>query len=215
MTYENLSWLLRTKMKLVLFFKIFKFYNKKLFKTLIYEIYFSIKYFKTGNYFRFQNIPGRTNTLPCSYYFIHKISQFVNKNEIKSTLDLGSGFGRITNFLDNTTKSKVSGYEIDKEVCDIAIKNKNKNVIIENKNVLKVNYENLEIECFIIVDLFDNEKDLENLVKKINSDTANHSKKNYFITINVAEEKMHIFKSYKLLKCTSAGKLKSIKFFSN
>ena len=203
------------KTKLMFFLTVFTLYKKKLFKILIYEIYFSIKYFKTGNFFRFQNVSKRTNTLPCPYYFIHKISQFVNKKKITNIIDLGSGFGRVTNYLNDTTKATIIGYEIDKEVCDIAIKNKKSNIIIENKDVLNVDYKNLNVECFIIVDLFHDEFDLKNLIKKIEHNIINLKKKIYFITININEKKMHIFKNYKLLKYTSAGQLRSIKFFSN
>ena len=43
----------------------------------------------------------------------------------------------------------------------------------------------------------------------------NLKKKIYFITININENKMHIFNNYKLLKLISAGQSRCIKFFSN
>ena len=61
--------------------------------------------------------------MPCPYYFIHKISQFVNKKQIINIVDLGSGFGRITNYLAETTQANILGYEIDKEAFNFSIKN--------------------------------------------------------------------------------------------
>ena len=40
----------------ILFFKILNVYKKKRLKILIYEIYFIIKYFKTGNLIKFRNL---------------------------------------------------------------------------------------------------------------------------------------------------------------
>ena len=102
----------------ILFFKLLNVYKKKRLKILIYEIFFSLKYFKTGNLIKFRNNSIMTDTIPCPYYFIHKISQFINKKKITSVIDLGSGYGRITNFLNDSTDATIHGYEIDKEVFD-------------------------------------------------------------------------------------------------
>ena len=203
------------KTKLTFIFKILKFYKKKIFKILIYEIYFSIKYFKTGNYIKLQKSSKKTDTIPCPYYFLHKISQFINKKKITNVIDLGSGFGRAVNYLDDTTKAFVVGYEDDKNVCDISVKNKNSNVTIKNEDILNIDYNNIEIECFIINNPFQNKIDFETLIKKIEFNIVNLKKKIYFISINVDEDKMDIFNNYKLIKSTSAGQSKHIKFFSN
>jgi len=203
------------KRKLIFFLTLLNSYKKKLFKILIYEIYFSIKYFKTGNFIKFQNSDRRTDTIPCAYYFIHKISQFINKKKITSVADLGCGYGRVTNSLSVTTKATIFGYEVDKEVSDISIKNKNNNVTIENKDILHIDYNNLKVECFIITDPFHNEADLEYLIKKIGLSRIDFTKKYYLIIINVDEKKMHIFNNYKLLKSTFASQSRCVKFFCN
>ena len=209
------------KNKLIFFFTICKngrfyisSYKKKFFKILIYEIYFSIKYFRSGNFIKFRNSDRKTDTLPCPYYFIHKISQFVNKRKITNIVDLGSGFGRITNFLSDTTEAAISGYEDDKEVCDVSITNRNSDVIIENKDVLNINYKNLTTECFIINDLFYHVVDLEFLKKKIEAGMNNLNKKYYLIIINTDEKKINIFNYYKLLKFTIAGKSRHVRFLA-
>ena len=80
----------------------------------------------SGNYYKIQNDNLRTDTIPCPYFFIQKISQFINKKKIRSLIDLGCGFGRITNFLSDSTNAAIYGYEVDNKVFDIAIKNKKK-----------------------------------------------------------------------------------------
>ena len=204
------------KINLIFFLTLFKLYKKKIFKIAIYEIYFSIKNFKSVNFIRLKNINRKTVTMPCPYYFIHKISKFVNKNQITNIVDLGSGFGRLTNYLSKATKATVSGYEINKDAFNFSIKNKTSNVTIENKDILNCDYKNLKAECFIINDPFHlDDSGLENLMKKIELDIVNLKKKIYFITININENKMHIFNNYKLLKLISAGQSRCIKFFSN
>ena len=129
-------------------------------------------------------------------------------------VDLGSGFGRLTNILSITTGAKILGYEIDKEVFDISIKNKNSSVIIENKDILDIDYKNLNVECYIITDPFHKEDDLKYLINKIEIYRLNKEKKFFLIIINVDEKKMHIFNNLKLLKFTSASQSRSVKFFS-
>ena len=114
-----------------------------------------------------------------------------------------------------TTNARILGYEVDKEVFDISIKNKNNNVTIENKDILHIDYNNLKVECFIITDPFHDEADLEYLIKKIGLSRINFTKKYYLIIINVDEKKMHIFNNHKLLKSTFASQSRCIKFFSN
>ena len=202
--------------KIFLFFlDIFNIYKKKRFKILTYEIYFALRYFKSGNYFKFRNHDKMTDTIPCPYYFIYKISKFINKEKINNLVDLGSGYGRLTNFLHDNTEASIWGYELDKDVFDISIKNKRENIIIENKNILDVDYKELKVDCFILNDPLHQKKDLEYLIKKIKVIESNLKKKYYLITININEEKMHIFNEYKLLKITSAGFSKNVKFFSN
>ena len=195
---------------------LFKLYKKKIFKITIYEIYFSIKYFKTANFIRLKNIDRNTVSMPCPYYFIHKISQFVNKKQIINIVDLGSGFGRITNYLAETTQANILGYEIDKEAFNFSIKNKNGNVTIKNVDILNCDYKSLQAECFIINDPFHlNDSGLESLIRKIQYDMVNLKKETYFIAVNIDNKKMQVFNNYKLLKFVSAGKSRYIKFFEN
>ena len=128
---------------------------------------------------------------------------------------MGCGFGRITNFLSDTTNASIHGYEIDEKVFNIAVKNKKKNISIKCQNILSVNYNDLHMKCFILNDPLKREIDLENLIKKIESSRYNNDQKYYLITVNIKEEKNYIFEKYKLLKIVSASSTKNIKFYSN
>ena len=113
-------------------------YRKKLLKVILFEIYYSIKYFKSGNFFKPPDV------YPCPYYFIHKISQFINKRNISSVVDLGCGSGRLTNFINDKTNTQIYGYEIDEEAFNLANKNKGANVTIRLENILNINFDNLK-----------------------------------------------------------------------
>ena len=201
--------------KIKFLISILKSYKKKLIKIFFFEIYYSIKYLLSGNYYKIQNDNLRTDTIPCPYFFIHKISQFINKKKIRSLIDLGCGFGRITNFLSDSTNAAIYGYEVDNKVFDIAIKNKKKNVSIKYQDILSADYNSLYIECFVLNDPLKREIDLENLIKKIELNKYNFNQKYYLITINIDENKNYIFKKYKLLKMVSASSAKNVKFYSN
>jgi len=187
--------------------------------NIFFEIYYSIKYFKSGNFFKPPDL------YPCPYYFIHKISQFVNKKEIGSIVDLGCGSGRITNFLNDTTKAKIYGYEIDKEAFDIANKNKGTNVIIKFGNIVNIDFNNLNFNCFILNNPLykkKHQKDFEKLMNKIELSKVDSDKKYYLIGINLdadprhkAESRNHMFEKINLIKVVSAGSIKKVKFFSN
>jgi len=205
--------------KLKFLFSSLSLYRKKIFKIIFFEIYYSIKYFKSGNFFKPPDL------YPCPYYFIHKISQFVNKKEIGSIVDLGCGSGRITNFLNDTTKAKIYGYEIDKEAFDIANKNKGTNVIIKFGNIVNIDFNNLNFNCFILNNPLykkKHQKDFGKLMNKIELSKVDSDKKYYLIGINLdadprhkAESRNHMFEKINLIKVVSAGSIKKVKFFSN
>lgn len=192
----------------------FKFYKKKLIQIIFFEIFYSLKYFFSGNYYKIHNDIIRTDTIPCPYFFIYKISQFINEKKISGLIDLGCGYGRITNFLRDATNATVYGYEIDEKVFNIALKNKKKNVSIEFKDILSADYNALHAECFILNDPLKREIDLENLIKKIESSKYKTEQKYYLITVNIEEKRNYIFEKYKLLKIVSAGTTKNVKFYS-
>ena len=105
--------------------------------------------------------------MPCPYYFIYKISKLIKKNTINCAVDLGSGNGRIVNFLSLKTSAKMYGFENDQEMFNYSIKNLNKNAKIELKDINLINYNNLDADCYIINTPFWNDTMLKNLIDKI------------------------------------------------
>ena len=189
-------------------------YKKKIFKIIFFEIYYSLKYFTKGKSFKAPHVH------PCPYYFIYKVSQFINEKKINSAVDLGCGFGRLVNFLNDSTKAKISGYDIDKEVVKIAKKEKGNNIKVKSRNILDINYNNITAECFIINEPFyqstkENLVKHEMLIKKIEKSRINLKKKYYLIAINVNEKRNYIYKKNKLIKVIYASHNRTIKFYKS
>tara|TARA_Y100000590_G_scaffold461156_1_gene622102 strand:- start:1562 stop:2050 length:489 start_codon:yes stop_codon:yes gene_type:complete len=158
--------------------------------------------------------------MPCPYYFIYKISKFIRKNSIVSAVDLGSGNGRIVNFLSSETKTKMYGYEIDQDMFNYSIKNLNINAKIENKDINLINYNDLEVDCFILNTPFLKDEMLKSLIEKIFLSKQYSKKKYYIIIINVdiilKKIKLDgIFNKYKLIKFVDSGPITSLRIYES
>ena len=81
------------------FINFLKSYYNIFFKVLYYEIFYSIHFKELLPKIKLQNSSKRTDTVPCIYYFLHEISKFLKKKDIKSIVDIGSGYGRVVNFI--------------------------------------------------------------------------------------------------------------------
>ena len=142
-------------------------YRKIIFQVLFYEIFFSLKYREFKPRIKIQNNNFITDTIPCIYYFLFNISKFIKKNNIQSVVDLGSGFGRIINFINNENKIKSIGIEIDKDVYRQSIQLKSEKVKIYNNDILKIDLSKFKSECFILNDPLKKEKNKKKLRNKI------------------------------------------------
>ena len=192
-------------------------YKKKIFKVIFYEILYIFSYSKSNHFIK------PPDNYPAPYYFIYKISKFINSKKITSIVDLGCGSGRLTNFMSDKTDAKIYGYEIDKESYHAAYQNKNHNVTMVNENILNIDYETLDVECFIFSSpLYKSEHlaDFELLINKIHKGMKKKQKKYYIIGINLDEDKKHkgvdrnyMFNEKNLLKIVVAGPNKKIRFF--
>ena len=203
---------------LFLIFQLLLKYKRKIFKVTIFEIFYSL--LKRKLYFKIQNHPERADSMPCPYYFIYKISKFIRKNSIVSAVDLGSGNGRIVNFLSSETKTKMYGYEIDQDMFNYSIKNLNINAKIENKDINLINYNDLEVDCFILNTPFLKDEMLKSLIKKIFLSKQYSKKKYYIIIINVdiilKKIKLDdIFNKYKLIKFVDSGPITSLRIYES
>jgi SAM-dependent methyltransferase len=195
-------------------------YKKDVFKIIFYEIYFFIKYFNSSSKIFYKVIFNKeksntiaNSTIPCPLYYGLIIANFINKKKIKSVLDLGSGHGRLTNFLSYNTKAKIHGYEFNKEVFKKSVQIKNKNVILKKKNILEINKEIINIDCFIFSDPLKYRVDLEKVVKKIKKIKKN--KKYFIIFININNNKSKIINKKNLIKQHVSSNKKNVKIYYN
>ena len=134
-------------------------YRKILFRVIIFELYYSIKNFEIIPNIKLQNSNFGTDTIPCIYYFLFNISQFIKKNKIKSVIDLGAGYGRVTNFIYIQNNIKVYGIEFDEEVFKKSLILKKPNIKLYHDDILKVNLSKYNSSCFILVDPLKKKKD--------------------------------------------------------
>ena len=192
-------------------------FRKKFFKAIFYEILYRLIYSKNNHFYK------PPDNYPAAYYFIYKISKFINNKKILGVVDLGCGGGRVTNFLSDKTKAKIYGYEIDKESYQVANLNKNHDVKILNENIVNIDFETLDAECFILNNpLYKSEHraDFEMLINNIHEGMKKKQKKYYIIGLNLdadekhkAEDRNYIFHEENLSKVVVAGPNKKINFF--
>jgi predicted RNA methylase len=192
-------------------------FRKKIFKTIFYEILYRFSYSKNNHFFK------PPDNYPAPYYFIYKISKFINLKKISGVVDLGCGGGRLTNFLSDKTKAKIYGYEIDNESYAVANQNKNHGVTIVNENIVNIDFESLDVECFVFNGPLykpEHRADFEVLINKIHKSMKKKQKNYYIIGVNLdgdkrhkAEDRNYIFDKKNLLKVVVAGPNKRIKFF--
>ena len=203
-----------------IFYYIVKTYKSDIIKIFLYEMYFFIKHFNTSKkiiltvIFSKEKINTIANsTIPCPLYYALIIGNFVNKKKIKSILDLGSGHGRLTNFLNYRTNAKVYGYEFNDEIFKKSMQLKNNDVILKKKNILKIDKEISNIECFIFSDPLKNKVDLNKEKKKIKKIKEN--KKYFIIFINIDNNKSKVMSKKKLIKQYISSDTKGVKIYYN
>ena len=81
--------------------KILKLYRFHIVKILIFELFFLIRMFKGGE-IKINNHKHYSDNIPCPYFFLWKIKNFLVRSKIKSLIDLGCGNGRAIYFLNNS-----------------------------------------------------------------------------------------------------------------
>jgi len=185
-------------------------YRKISFRVIFFELYYSIKNLELIPITKIHNSNFGTDTIPCIYYFLHKITQFIKKNKIKSVIDLGSGYGRVTNFVYNQNKIKVQGIELEKDVFKKSLLLKKPNIKLHCANILKVNLSNFKSQCFILIDPLKKKKDKKRLINKILK-LKKGKKKLYIISVNM--DKKVFPKKIKLLEKYIGSEDKSLRIF--
>ena len=191
------------------FFNFLTSYHNIFFKVLFFEIFYSIRFGELLPKIKVQNSYSKTDTVPCIYYFLHELSKFLKKRDIKSIVDVGSGYGRVVNFVSSINNIKSYGIEYDREVFNYALKNKKNKVNLFCGDILNFNIKKLKSNCFILVDPFKNIKDRNKLLTKIKK--LYPGKIKYVILINDYKHKFS--KEFKLIHCITGSKRRSLKIF--
>ena len=191
------------------FFNFVRSYRNLFLKVLLFEIFYSIRFGSLIPKMKIQNNSSRTDTVPCIYYFLYEISKFLKEKRIKTIVDVGSGYGRVVNFISSKNKIKSIGIEYDKEVHKLALKNRNKNTVLHCGDVFNFNLKRLNSRCFILVDPFKKVRDRNKFLNKIRKIYPNKVK--YIIAVN--NYKGSFPKFSKLIKSIIASKTRTLKIY--
>ena len=133
-------------------FDIFKNYHFYSIPILINEVTFHTRYNSSFNKFKYLNSDFLSDSIPCSYFFLKKIKKFIINKNIRSSCDLGSGYGKIIYYLGVLNNFKIDGVELEKEIYLESTSLKNKNIKIFNEDILKFECSNSRYNLFIIND---------------------------------------------------------------
>ena len=129
--------------KINYFFNFIRSYRKIFIQVFFFEIFYSVKLNELIPLMKVHNHKSRTDTVPCVYFFLHKISKFIKQKNIKSIVDVGSGYGRVVNFVSTFNRIKSHGIEFDKEVHRSALILKNKRVNLYCGDIFNFDLKNL------------------------------------------------------------------------
>ena len=202
-------------MKILDLVKIILSYKKYSLNVLFFEIYYFLAGYKQAS-INILNHDNFTDNIPCTYFFLHKIRNFLYKNNIKSFIDLGCGGGRSIYFFNKKLKIKYYGIEYNTTVYE-GCKNlfiKNNNIKILNKDFMSLNFLDFTCDCYFINDPLRKNEDFKKLVLNILEANNVDNKVIYFIVINVDKNKREIFNNYKLIDSIQAD-TKSYYIYSN
>jgi|TARA_B110000438_G_scaffold301367_1_gene356075 SAM-dependent methyltransferase len=204
--------------KLKFYISILSSYRKKIIQIFFFEIFYTLKF--KDNFYKIHNSKTQTDSLPCTYYFLSKISNFINSKSLSKIIDLGSGTGRIVNFLAYSTKAKVIGYEIDSEVISYAKSKKNKNSTFVKKNINLIDFSKADADCYIFNIPLQKEKDIRKLIKKIELGRKKYKKEYFLVVINIDSHLINIklkdiFRNFKIIEFIEAGKVKTLRIYQN
>ena len=191
------------------FFNFIRSYHRIFLKVLFFEIFYSIRFREFLPKIKVQNNSNRTDTVPCVYYFLHEISKFLEKNSVKSVVDIGSGYGRVVNFISSINRIKSYGIEYDKEVFKVANKFKEKNVNLYCGDVFNFNMKKFKSKCYILVDPFKKVEDRNKFLFKVKKTYPGEKK--FIIAVN--NYKGRFPNQFKLIYSIIGSKTRTLKIF--
>ena len=167
-------------------FDIIKNYNFYSILILVNEAIYYKRYNNAFNKFKYLDSNYFSDSIPCSYFFLKKIKNFIIKNNIKFICDLGSGYGKILYYLGVLNNFKIDGIEFEKEIYLESLKLKNENIQIFNKDILNFNMHD-KYQLLIINDPLKKDKDFNKLIQNI----KNIYKKTFMVFINLNKKKLN------------------------
>ena len=181
-------------------------YRYSLIKILLFEIFYIILGYK-GNKFINRNSKLATDTIPCPYFFLHKIVNEIKSLNIKSITDIGCGNGRVINFLNKKLHLQLNGYEIFLDsfnFCSKYFKNY-KNIKIHNVNFFYGNHLKGQVDCYFINDPIKDNTVHNKCFKKLLNAVKSKGKIVHFILVNMSPKKLEIFKELSFVSSYCIG----------
>ncbi len=191
------------------FLNFIRSYKKIFFKVIFYEIFYSLKFREFIPNMKIQNNKIRTDTVPCVYFFLKEISNFIKKNKINSIVDIGSGFGRVVRFINKINKIKTFGIEYDVEVFKESLRFKKKNIKLYCGDIFKFDLKKFSSNCFILVGPFKRNQDYKKFFKKL--EKIKTKKDKFVVTVNL--NKNQIPYKWKLIHIIIGSKKRSLKIY--
>ena len=157
---------------------------------VFYEIYFNLIFDRKLNKFKYFNDKYLSDSIPCSYYLLKKINNFIRKNQIKYVCDIGSGYGKILYFIGNVSETYIDGIELEKSVFDESKKLESDKIKVYNKDIFSFRFDNKNYDLLIFNDPLKKPEDLSKILKNINNLSYNF----FLIFINLSFDKKNIVK---------------------
>ena len=140
-------------------YDIFKNYRLYSITVLLNEAIYYQRYNNAFNKFKYLNSNFLSDSIPCSYFFLKKIKNFMIKKNIQSACDLGSGYGKILYYLGVLNNFKIDGVELAKEIYLESTILNNDNIKIFNEDILEFRCSNSKYKLFIMNDPLKKKKD--------------------------------------------------------
>ena len=192
-------------------FRIMQSYKFSIFVIIFFEILYILKGYK-GNNFKLTTNEKMSDNIPCPYYFLLKIYKVLKKNNFNKFLDLGSGSGRTIDFFSkNFLNKEFVGIEYSSEECESSKKlfKKNNNIKIIQSDFTKIDFFNLNADCFFLNNPFRSDEETFNFLNKI---VNSLQKKNIlFIFVNYNRD---IVQSVKRIQCIDSYYISETKGYS-
>ena len=154
-----------------------------------------------GNSFDIINNDKANSNIPCPYFFLNKINNFLKQKRINSFFDLGCGSGRSIYFFNTKHKINYFGIEYHKKAymkCEKLFE-KFKNVEIINDNFMNFDFLKKNAECFFINDPLKDINEFNKLILKIIEYNKISNKLIYLIFVNIKKDKLNILNKYVLI----------------